>query len=411
MKRPGWPSWLKKRDAPEPSPAVDSERSREESVELSLDDGADRLASAFDQSLDGMVLLDADGKALRVNRAWADMHELTPREAVGHHVSLFHTPDQMRDQVRPLVARVRGGGPGSAQVGHRRKGGGTFVATTTVRRILDDGGAEWGFLVVVGAAPGVDASAAGEVPPSDVPRAGAGEDGVGRRDRGPSEDAEELAALRRRLRLSAHGLNNLLTSLLGNLGLALEEAQSDPLLQEFLQTAEETALELVQTSEALLDLAHGGDGDGPPRPSSVRPEGGGIRSDGVATPAAAAQRQPATVLVVDNERGIRDFAVAVLERDGHRVLQASGGAAALEVFSLLAADIDLVLLDYRMPGMDGAEVLAGLRETAPEVRVVLMTGLEEREVQKRLSDEGLAGFLQKPFRRPELLAMLDSALP
>ncbi|MEN6632084.1 MAG: response regulator, partial [Candidatus Polarisedimenticolia bacterium] len=72
----------------------------------------------------------------------------------------------------------------------------------------------------------------------------------------------------------------------------------------------------------------------------------------------------AVVLVVDDERGIREMLAAALEADGHRVLAAASGEAALE--TLAAEPVDLLLTDLAMPGIDGVELLRRAAEIAPD---------------------------------------------
>jgi len=87
-------------------------------------------------------------------------------------------------------------------------------------------------------------------------------------------------------------------------------------------------------------------------------------------PAAEAQgrqdlRGSGTVLVVDDEGMIRNFAKSALESQGYKVLLAADGQEAVRVFREKSAEIGLVLLDVAMPGMDGVATLERIRETGP----------------------------------------------
>jgi CheY-like chemotaxis protein len=95
---------------------------------------------------------------------------------------------------------------------------------------------------------------------------------------------------------------------------------------------------------------------------------------------------------------------------GFQVLQASDGPQGVETFRRHAAEIDAVLLDLTMPGMNGEEVFRALRAIRPDVRVLLMSGYDEQEAAARFAGEGPAGFLQKPYRPEDLLRAVQQAL-
>uniref|UniRef100_A0A7V6DQI1 histidine kinase n=1 Tax=Desulfobacca acetoxidans TaxID=60893 RepID=A0A7V6DQI1_9BACT len=84
-----------------------------------------------------------------------------------------------------------------------------------------------------------------------------------------------------------------------------------------------------------------------------------------------------TILVVEDEPTLRRVAGKLLEKLGYRVIEASCGEQALEIFAEHHGDIDLVLLDMIMPGLDGLQTLARLRALNPRVRVILCSGMDE----------------------------------
>lgn len=114
----------------------------------------------------------------------------------------------------------------------------------------------------------------------------------------------------------------------------------------------------------------------------------------------------AVVLVVDDEFGIAEVLQAILEDEGHRVLTAINGRAALE--RIAEQKPDIVLSDYMMPVMDGAALLANLsaEPMLSGIPVVLMSSLQEAAVAERCS--GYAAFIRKPFRIDDVLDVLDS---
>ena len=89
---------------------------------------------------------------------------------------------------------------------------------------------------------------------------------------------------------------------------------------------------------------------------------------------ASRQVDPCILLVDDNRNGLIARR-AVLEEEGYQVHLASDGEEALELF--LAGRYDLVVTDYRMPRMDGIELIARMRQTRPDVRVLLLSGVVE----------------------------------
>lgn len=117
-----------------------------------------------------------------------------------------------------------------------------------------------------------------------------------------------------------------------------------------------------------------------------------------------------TILVVDDEDFVREFAADVLQVLGFSVLMASNGVEAVELFRERSKDIDCVLLDFKMPLMDGKETFAELRRIQPDVRVILCSGLLEHESTKQLKSQGLAAFIQKPYKVEELRETLRKTL-
>ena len=100
------------------------------------------------------------------------------------------------------------------------------------------------------------------------------------------------------------------------------------------------------------------------------------------------------VLVVDDEEVVRLGYRRVLSTDGFRVMAAGNGAEALD---LMAGDrFDVVLLDLRMPGMDGLDVLRAIKERWPESEVVVVTGYPSIETAKEAVKLGAYDYLAKP---------------
>jgi CheY-like chemotaxis protein len=114
-----------------------------------------------------------------------------------------------------------------------------------------------------------------------------------------------------------------------------------------------------------------------------------------------------SVLLVDDERALRTVLRTRLRLAGYRVIETETGEDALEL--LEHEHPDVVLLDLRLPGIDGWEVLKQLRSSArlPALRVVVVTAHGGPEVAGRARALGCSAVLQKPFALRELVSTLD----
>jgi PAS domain S-box-containing protein len=136
--------------------------------------------------------------------------------------------------------------------------------------------------------------------------------------------------------------------------------------------------------------------------------------EGESTPAkqppVALQGRNRRILVVDDEEDLRVFMRKSLEGVGFQVELAVDGRAGLAAFRAAGGAFDLVLLDLTMPHLSGAETFRALRSERPDVCVVLTSGFAEEEATSGFAGKGLAGFLRKPFRIQDLLAMVYACL-
>ena len=115
----------------------------------------------------------------------------------------------------------------------------------------------------------------------------------------------------------------------------------------------------------------------------------------------------AFVLVVDDEQDIRDASERILSRIGYQVQKASRGDEALDI--LKKNSIDIVLLDLKMPGMDGMEILARIRERSTEIQVIVITGYATVETAIEAMKQGAYDFIPKPFEPDQLRIVVNRA--
>jgi two-component system, cell cycle sensor histidine kinase and response regulator CckA len=115
-----------------------------------------------------------------------------------------------------------------------------------------------------------------------------------------------------------------------------------------------------------------------------------------------------TVLVAEDEEGVRQLAIESLERRGYRVLSAASGEQALAIAGNYDGTIHLLLTDVVMPGMKGPELAERMRAMRPGIRVLLMSGYAADVVTP--NDLRQAALLSKPFAPSALLAAVRDSL-
>jgi len=142
------------------------------------------------------------------------------------------------------------------------------------------------------------------------------------------------------------------------------------------------------------------------------PAVGGSADPKAAVPAAAqdAWQGQGTVLLVDDEESIRGVGQDMLQELGFSVLTAKDGLEGIEVFSRHRDEIVCVLLDLTMPRMDGEQTFRELRRLKPDLRVVISSGYSEQEVTGKFIGEGVAGFINKPYKYAEVSKKLQEIL-
>jgi CheY-like chemotaxis protein len=130
----------------------------------------------------------------------------------------------------------------------------------------------------------------------------------------------------------------------------------------------------------------------------------------VATVAPAAPRGDGTILVVDDEAVLRTITAAQLQELGYRVILASDGQEALEVFAAHRSTIDAVVMDLIMPRMNGRTCFHALRALNPGLPIILMSGFDHDQALDELTSCGVDGCLTKPFASADLGRMVAAAV-
>ncbi|HHL34897.1 MAG TPA: response regulator, partial [Desulfobulbaceae bacterium] len=100
------------------------------------------------------------------------------------------------------------------------------------------------------------------------------------------------------------------------------------------------------------------------------------------------------ILIVDDEAAQRDILAGFLEKQGYAILTAQNGREALDIF--MDHPVDLVLLDHRMPDMNGTEVLAEIKKINPMVRAIMITAFGSVDTAVQIMQIGADDFMEKP---------------
>ena len=117
-----------------------------------------------------------------------------------------------------------------------------------------------------------------------------------------------------------------------------------------------------------------------------------------------------TILVVDDEPGIRVIAEALLVKHGYNVLTAEDGPSALAIFARHSSEIQLVMTDMAMPFMDGFSLVRTVRRMNPQIKVIVSTGGDEDCRTAELETLRIQACLTKPYTRAKLLGTIEEVL-
>jgi len=125
---------------------------------------------------------------------------------------------------------------------------------------------------------------------------------------------------------------------------------------------------------------------------------------------ARMDKNPATILAVDDDRAIRSLLEQVLREAGYRVLVADGGWSAIHKFESSSAPVELLLTDVIMPDLTGPVLAERLRVKKPDLRVLFISGFHDADLVQRFVTRKGFTLLPKPFTVEALLRVVREAL-
>lgn len=116
----------------------------------------------------------------------------------------------------------------------------------------------------------------------------------------------------------------------------------------------------------------------------------------------------AEILVIDDEEIIRLLFAETLSELGHNVTTVGNPVDGLEIIS--HREFDLLFLDLKMPGMDGAQLFQSIRRIQPRLPVTIITGFPESDIMERALNQGPFGVMNKPFDESDIIAAAENFL-
>jgi two-component system cell cycle sensor histidine kinase/response regulator CckA len=125
---------------------------------------------------------------------------------------------------------------------------------------------------------------------------------------------------------------------------------------------------------------------------------------------AHAEQGRETILLVEDDDTFRQIGTECLRELGYSVVGARDGIEAIEIFSVMKEEVDLVILDLTMPRMNGRDALARMREMVPDVKVLVTSGHHGDQEVREVMALGACGFIGKPYRLDGMGLAIRAAL-
>lgn len=208
----------------------------------------------------------------------------------------------------------------------------------------------------------------------------------------------------------AHELNNLLTVIQINTEFLLESTGGDPASAEELDEIQRASRRASILARQLLASSRLEPFDSSLAEAALKKKSA---QRAAAKPEAAVEKGPRvaeTILLVEDEAGVRSLVKRILTQKGYRVLEAADGAIALRLAAGHVGEIDLVLTDVAMPNLGGRGMVEELRELSPDLRILFMSGIPKEDVFPEKAVAGRTPYLQKPFTSETILSEVRAAL-
>ena len=117
-----------------------------------------------------------------------------------------------------------------------------------------------------------------------------------------------------------------------------------------------------------------------------------------------------TILLVDDEKDVREYLFHALQHAGYAVVQASSGQEALSRFEHFGSEIDLLITDLVTPGLSGDQLALRLLEERPEIKVIFISGNPRETLRSAIPLEEGVNFLSKPFGVSDMERVIESVL-
>lgn len=134
---------------------------------------------------------------------------------------------------------------------------------------------------------------------------------------------------------------------------------------------------------------------------------------GVSSDVIRSVRNPAeqlTILVVEDEAAMVDLLTNSLSQEGYRVLDATDGVEAINIYQRHRSEIDLVLIDLGLPKVSGLEVIRSIKKLNEDARILVTTGYLEPELKTELVAAGVKDYIQKPYTIPDIVQRISHHL-
>jgi DNA-binding NtrC family response regulator len=116
------------------------------------------------------------------------------------------------------------------------------------------------------------------------------------------------------------------------------------------------------------------------------------------------------VLIVENEPLVREAMEDILTAGGLNAIGTGSGQEGIAAYMARQQEIALVILDMRLPGMDGPAILKALRRINPSLKAIISSAYDEQEIKRGFNGEPVSSILRKPFDAEELLSTVRTAL-